>query len=121
MSLKIIDKTPQFLRLTNQQLDRAMFSMANDIQNLAKMKAPVKQGHLYSRIIARRKPGLKNAFVVEADMEYARYQEFGGDGKRKVKRYTKPGTGAHYLGNSGKIIAGNAIMYFKKEIRNASI
>ncbi|OQA03766.1 MAG: Minor capsid protein [Planctomycetes bacterium ADurb.Bin401] len=117
MSVKLVikDKSDIFKQLTAKRIDRVLFSMANDIQNLAKIKAPHLQGHLQSSIIAMRKPG-KKAWMVEANMEYAKFQEFGGDKKRTVKNYTTPGTGKLYLTNSGKQVAKNALLYIKKEL-----
>lgn len=118
--MKIIDRSDHFKKLTASRIERVLFSMANDIQNLAKMRVPLKQGSLQSKIIAKRKPGTKNAWIVEADTEYAKFQEFGGDDKRVVRRYTTPGTGKFYLRDSGRQIASKALSYIRKEL-NANI
>lgn len=118
--MKIIDKSDEFKRKTADRIDRILFSMANDIQNLAKMKVPQKQGHLQGSILAKRKPGVKHAWMVEAAKEYARFQEFGGDGRRVVRHYSTPGTGKFYLRDSGRQVASNAMNYIRKEL-NAGI
>jgi hypothetical protein len=46
--------------------------------------------------------------IVRWRSEYASYQERGmrKDGTRKVRRYTTPGTGAHFAENAAKKIVG---------------
>jgi hypothetical protein len=45
---------------------------------------------------------------------YARYQEFGGDSNRTVRKYTTPGTGAHFLRNAGDEQVKKLVSKFKK-------
>jgi hypothetical protein len=47
-------------------------------------------------------------------LAYARYQEFGGDGRRVVRNYTTPGTHAHYLKQSGDAVSKRGIKEFIK-------
>jgi len=121
MSVRITDKTGAFIKLNEKQVNLALGSMATDIMNLAKTKVPVDQGHLQDKILAVKKPGTQNAWIVSVNMEYARFQEFGGDAKRKVRHYTTPGTGKLYLKNSGQHIAKSAIIYFKREMKDVKL
>lgn len=116
MGVKIKDNTIQFANAAEKQMDYALARMANDIELIAKVKkVPVSKGHLQSSIRSLRLGKLK--FRVEVNKEYARFQEMGGDGKRKVRNYSKPGTGAHFLRDSGKIVSDKSKLYLKNAIK----
>lgn len=77
--------------------DMLMGYMAMDIEIFAKNRVPVKHGLLSASI--RHFRGSKGLYRVEANKEYAAYQEAGmaKDGTRIVKNYTTPGTGPHWF------------------------
>lgn len=104
MSRVIIDdKMPQFKRSNLAMLETALRDGAAQILVKAKTKAPHDKGGLRSDSLARKAGVLHQR--VEFNTEYARYQEFGGDNKRTVRKYTTGGTGKHYLRNSGDSVA----------------
>jgi hypothetical protein len=112
--ITIIDRSKAFAKKSATRTDRALFNMAKDIETLAKTKkVPVDKSHLQSKI--EHKKMSARHYRVEVDAPYARFQEFGGDNKRRVKNYTKPGTGAHYLRDSGNIIKKAAVHYIKMQ------
>lgn len=77
--------------------DMLMGHMAMDIEIFAKDRVPVDQGQLRASI--RHFRGSKGLFRVEANKEYASYQEAGQrkDGTHIVKNYTTAGTGPHWF------------------------
>lgn len=113
MGLKIVNKINEFAKQNASAMDVALNRMAVDIERLSKMQVPFKKGQLKSSGRHQRIGLLK--YKVEYDKEYARYQEFGGDGKRVVKRYSYPGKNKFYLRDSGRIVAGKALSYIKSE------
>lgn len=103
------DKTGEFVTKADQAVDLALGHMSADVERLAKMKVPVRQGKL--RASGRHfRYGVK-AFRVEFNTAYARKMEFV-----KFQNYTTPGTGAHYLENAGKTVKGKAKNYLKEAI-----
>lgn len=126
MGVKVTDYSSLFVSKSDQAIDAAMGAMAQDIEILAKKKVPVSNtkasgnkrgggGHLQSSI-----KGMRVApkhFQVVADKEYARFQEFGGDGKRVVRHYSTPGTGAHYMRNAGMAVKKNFEEYVKGRVK----
>jgi len=120
----VIDNLPKFAELTLQAWDRSLNRMAIDIERLSKAQVPVgptkKQSRNSHSSGQLRSSGhhMKLGFlsyITYYNMEYARYQEFGGDGKRTVRHYTKAGTGSFYLKNPGDLIASKALEYFMNE------
>lgn len=117
--MKIVDQMKRFIQLNEDAVDRALNRMAIDVERLSKERAPVLHGQLWASGHHLRKGRLN--YVMIFDKEYARYQEFGGDGRRKIKNYTKAGTGAHYLRDSGNTISDKSIGYIKSEIQRIHI
>lgn len=99
MSVRVIDRLPQFNANTKVVLNDALRSASADVLLAAKTRAPFKKGGL------RRETDVKQVsflhWRVTFWIEYARFQEFGGDKSRRVRNYSTPGTGAHYLERSG--------------------
>ena len=95
----VIDKLPRFKGSLYNVMDDALNEGARDTLLKAKTKAPVEHGHLRGASEIKRVGRLKQR--ISFWIEYARFQEFGGDGKRRVRKYTTAGTGAHYLRNAG--------------------
>ena len=119
MKITLIDKLPKFLAEIEKTLDRSLNRMAIDIERLSKQQVPVLHGQLRSSGHHER-AGYMN-YIIFYNKEYARFQEFGGDGKRVVKKYTKPGTKAFYLKDPGDIISEKALSYFKQELEKVKI
>jgi hypothetical protein len=114
MKAKIYDGTDKFTSLASKAISIALGNMAKDIETVAKVKkVPVDKSDLQSNI--EHKKVTSKHYRVEVDKAYARFQEYGGDNKRKVRKYTKPGTGAHYLRDSGEIIVRKFPAYFKAQ------
>lgn len=111
MSVIIHDRMPQFKGKLNLVMDDAFREGSRDILIKAKTKAPFLKGGL-RRDTDVSKVGMYK-WRVSFWAEYARFQEFGGDSKRRVRRYSTSGTGAHYLRNSGDEVAGK----FKYTVR----
>lgn len=119
MALKIIDKMKNFVQGHAEAGDRSLNRMAVDIERLSKVRVPVNKGQLKASGWHRRYG--KFNYKVIFNKEYAAYQEFGGDGKRVIRKYTTGGTGKHYLKRSGDEIGNRAVNYFKEEIRRITV
>lgn len=98
----------QFLNKNERLKDMVLGHMAMNVEILAKRRVPVSNtkasgnrrgggGHLQSSI--RHFRSNSGQFRVEANKEYAAYQERGmtSAGTRVVKKYSTPGTGKHYF------------------------
>lgn len=117
--ITIKDYIIKFVLENANAMDRALNRMAVDIERLSKAQVPLRKGQLrasghFTRV------GLLN-YNVSYNMEYARFQEFGGDHKRTVRKYTTPGTKKFYLRDPGEEIAGHALEYFKNEAQSIHI
>lgn len=109
----IIDNLYKFTDGWMKSMDRALNSMAVDIERQAKVQVPFKKGQLKASGSHR-----KIAFMVYHTIfnkEYAAYQEFGGDGTRVVRHYSYPGKKKFYLKDPGDAVAEKAVDYFKRE------
>jgi hypothetical protein len=113
MKLTITDNIMKFVIANSGAMDRALNRMAIDIERLSKEQVPVDHGQLRSAGDHLQLSLLR--WVVKYDKVYARYQEFGGDGRRVVRNYSKPGSKAFYLKDPGDTIAQNALSYIKQE------
>ena len=111
MGVKVINNLNKFVGKNYLALDRAMERMAVDIERLAKQKVPVELGPLQSSGRKVKLGLLKHR--VEFNKEYAAFQEFGGDKTRKVRKYTTPGTGAHFLRDAGVKVSERVIQYIR--------
>lgn len=113
----IDNRLPQFQLSARKVLGDALKEGAKDTLITARKKAPFKKGHLRSGSDFK-----QNAPLVERITfweEYARFQEFGGDGKRTVKRYSTSGTGKGYLKKSGDAQAKKLVLTFAKHGKRA--
>lgn len=99
MAVKVINRLPRFKQTLYVVLDDALKEGARDIRLHAKEKAPYKMGHLRANSDFTQIGRLK--WRVSFWEVYARFQEFGGNNKRRVRKYTTSGTGKHYLKNAG--------------------
>ena len=116
----IIDKMPRFKNSLNDVLNDALREGARDILIDAKTKAPFKKGGLRSDTETKGIGKLK--WQVSFFKEYARFQEFGGDSKRKVRNYTTAGTGKAYLKNAGDNVSKNRMLgIIRKHLTRARV
>lgn len=96
------------------RMDNAVKMMATTILKESQHLVPYKEGAL--RKSGRVESNHKQAKVIYggADVPYAGYQERGKrwDGSHVVKRYTTPGTGAHFLETTGKNVVERGIRWF---------
>lgn len=119
MTVKVIDNMPQFKVQLYMKLNDAVQEAASDTIENARVKAPFKEGVL--RADKRVLHPQRLVYRVEFDAPYARFQEFGGDGTRKVRNYTTPGTGAHFLKTAGDEQYVKLIAKVKKHLERVSL
>lgn len=98
-SAKVNDRMPQFRTKMVALLDQGIGEAAKDTLIDARNNAPFKGGELRRSSDTQQRRLLSHR--VSFWIEYARYQEFGGDASRKVRNYTTGGTGKHYLRDAG--------------------
>jgi hypothetical protein len=111
------DKLPTFSKSAKAVLSDVLKEGARDILIKANNKAPYKDGHLRaSKEIKALNP---LHYRVSFWEEYARFQEFGGDAKRRVRNYTTSGTGKGYLKSSGDEVADKINRTFLKHAKRA--
>ena len=103
------------LRQAELNATNALKAMADTTLQRAQMLAPMSdiEGHAgtlrATGLVAVEDGGYTVAVRFGNGIPYARYQEFGGDGKRVVRNYTTPGTQAHYLRDAGNSVAKEGI------------
>ena len=112
MSVRVNDKMPQFRRSAYSVMNDALREGAVDTLIRAKERAPFDKGGLRSDTELS-KPGILK-WRVSFWKEYARFQEFGGDSKRRVRNYSTSGTGKRYLKTSGDEQTKKIQLTFKK-------
>ena len=118
MSQAIVkDKLPQFKRSLYNVLDDALTEGSKEIVDELKNTTPFLHGDLMAanRITTPKKLTRR----VSMDKEYARFQEFGGDSKRRVRKYSKAGTGPHFLKNAGDKQVKKIARTYKKHAARA--
>lgn len=98
-SVRIIDKLPQFKNVSSQVLSDALDEAGKDILIDARNRAPFRKGALRRESVLSVVSTHKRR--ISFWVEYARFQEFGGSGGKRVRNYSTPGTGAHFLQNAG--------------------
>lgn len=113
----INDKLPSFKGSLYNVLDDALREGARDTLINAKTKAPFSKGDLRGESEVKKNTSL--SWRVSFWMEYARFQEFGGDSKRRVRKYSHSGTGAHFLKDSGDEQAKKLNMTMRKHAQRA--
>ncbi len=117
MSVRIDDNLPQFTRSLYSVMDDAIKEGARDTLRNARTRAPFKAGQLRSDSDIHKQGRL--LWRISFWKEYARFQEFGGDGKRRVRNYSTSGTGKRYLQTSGDEQAMRIRAVFKKHAMRA--
>ncbi len=99
MSVKVVNKLPSFARRVANVFDDAMGETAKDILISSRQTAPFQKGALRRESDIRQLRPL--LWRISYWIEYARFQEMGGDARRRVRNYSTSGTGAHFLKNAG--------------------
>lgn len=117
MSLRIRDRLPQFKRSLYSVMDDAIKEAARDTLINAKSRAPFEKGSLRAQSDFKAVKFLLQR--VSFSVEYARFQEFGGDSRRRVRNYTTVGTGKAYLKTAGDAQAKKLSYTFRKHARRA--
>jgi hypothetical protein len=117
--MRIVNNLVKFAKSAIEAQDRALNKMAIDIERLSKEQVPHDKGQLKASGY-HKKTGILE-YRVGYNKEYARFQEFGGDGKRIVRRYSKPGKKKFYLRDPSKIITERGAEYFINESRRIRI
>lgn len=119
-NIKIINNIKKYTSANESALDRALNRMSIDIERLSKEQVPHGEtGSLKASGHHERVSKLKYHIIY--NKVYALYQHEGGDGKRVVRRYSKPGKKKHYLKDPGELIGRKAIEYFRQEVSNIRI
>lgn len=125
--VRVESKLPQFRKQTEEKMDKGLSLLATRIETEAKMKAPksagVKQGGKRGAIPGQLKSSGITKRLIPKHYQvrfgdnnsgaYARFQEYGGDGRRVVKRYSTPGTGKEFLQKAGENAQKNMISIIK--------
>jgi hypothetical protein len=117
MSVVIVDRSKPYSIALKTRLNDALREGSRDILVLSNNRAPFDKGHLRSDKDAKQQSPLH--WRVSYWKEYARFQEFGGDGKRVVRNYKTNGTGKHYLRSSGDDVAKTMRYIIKKHCGRA--
>lgn len=112
MGVKIIDNLPAFRTVMLNNMNDALREASRDVIVLSRTRAPFQKGGLRSDADVRQTSKLN--WQVTYWKEYARYQEFGGDGRRTVRHYTTGGTQKKYLSSAGDTISKNMPTLFLK-------
>ena len=110
MAYTITDHTVEIRTKMKTNLPLALRFMANDIKREAEPVTPKKTGMLRSNV--RVNSGGKRVSI-RWGQRYAEYQERGYT-SGPVRRYTTPGTGAHFAENSVKKVVRHAKRYLEK-------
>lgn len=119
MGLKIVNNIKKFAKENADAMDRALNKMAIDIERLSKEQVPHNKGQLKASGKHQRIGYLK--YAVSYNKVYARFQEFGGDDTRTVRKYSKPGKKKFYLRDPGRQIIQRVIDYFKEQVRTIRV
>ncbi len=119
MGVTIINNIRKFAQENANAMDRALNKMAIDIERLSKEQVPHSKGQLKASGRHEKVGYLK--YKVSYNKVYARFQEFGGDGKRVVRKYSLPGKKKFYLRDPGRTIAQRVIDYFKEQARTIRV
>lgn len=98
--VKVVNKLPLFTTVSKVVLSQALDEAGRDILINARNRAPFKKGALRRESVLSVVGTHKRR--VSFWVEYARFQEMGGSGGRRVRNYTTSGTGAHFLEEAGK-------------------
>ena len=112
IQLEIKDNLDKWVYRQIRQHDLALGAAAQDIEMIAAYYVPVDTGRL-ARMIRRRRKNALN-WEVRVDEDYAAYQERGmrADGSHRVRKYSRPGSGPHYLARAAGVVQQKIASYF---------
>jgi hypothetical protein len=101
VSVKVVDNTRRIIGDTTVKANIFLRMMADEVERIARPNTPKDLGDLKNNIV-KQVLGLKGK--IRWAQVYAAYQERGArkDGSHKVRRYSTPGTGAHFAENAIK-------------------
>ena len=116
-SAKVIDKLPSFKRSLYSVLNDALREAGKDTLINARRRAPFQKGPLRANSDVSQVHPLQQR--VSFWIEYARFQELGGDSRRQIRHYTTPGTGKGFLKKSGDEQRDDLRKTFSKHARRA--
>ena len=106
MAVRFDDKTNSVASGIDRNVARFLRLTLEGVHNAANPKTPYRHGDLRTRVI-KRVAGRKG--VIRWETSYAAIQE-----KRQGRRYTTPGTGAHFAEKAVKEAIRNAPKYLKR-------
>lgn len=119
MSVKTVDNIMRFYKLTATSMDNAIGKMAKDVKQIASIRVPYLSGDLQASIKPVKKAMMHHRVEVGGGgINYAHYQEAGQrkDGSHRVRKYSTPGTGKHFLKDAGESVEKNVINYIKQAV-----
>lgn len=117
-NVRVVNKMPAFKRSLYNVLGDAMREAARDIVVVSRNRAPYDKGGLRNEPDPIVKKGDLH-YWVQYTAKYARFQEFGGDGKRTVRNYTTSGTGKRFLKTAGDEQTAKLKMTIRKHTARA--
>lgn len=117
MSVKVTNNLPRFSKNLYTVLNDAIGEAARDILITSRNRAPFQKGQLRANSETKQIGILRHR--VSYWKVYARYQEFGGDGRRMIRNYSTPGTGKNFLKSSGDEQAKKLVPTLMKHARRA--
>lgn len=109
MSYRRTDNTDLVISEHENKVSLALRFGIEDIHRISTENTPRLTGQLRADI---RKSATGKVGKIVWGKEYARYQERGYT-SGKVRRYTTPGTGAHFAENAAKKVGDNPEKYFR--------
>lgn len=116
-NIQIKTNMDAFINATQKPLIPAMDRMAQAVVSGAKMTCPKSDKNLDKKLVKTgrwRGKGLERTIIFGGNglKNYAHAQEEGTNGIAIFRNYTTPGTGAHYLKNSGDAVAKKGVKAF---------
>lgn len=110
MSVKITDNHPKIALDMSRAVNLALRYALDDVDRIAFPKTPKDRGELRKNL-SKQVVGGRGTIVWKSG--YAVYQERGYS-SGKIRRYTTPGTGAHFAFNAVKQVDANKESYLRK-------
>lgn len=109
VSVKVEDKTKEWLSLNKDQIQNGLDRMAWVAVANARMTVPRKVGNLALSGHTESGNLESKAIFGNTKIRYAAVQELGSRKGIPFKHYTTPGTGPHYLKKAGDAVAKKGI------------
>jgi hypothetical protein len=110
MAHTITDNTVRLQVQMKTNVPLALRFMLNDIKDTAEPNTPKKTGMLRTNVRMRVNGSIGS---IKWGQKYAKYQERGYT-SGEVRKYTTPGTGAHFAENAVRRVARRAERHFKR-------